>query len=537
MVVLILITALISLSLMVWSKTLTVPMIFIGIMALSVWVCAIARASVRKREIRPLTLRRLLRFSFGLLMIAAVLSLSFWVLKSILIPGILVVIIAFILLIGSIIKVFGQRESKKLIEWRPFVILFISLFFIDLIISFWLILFAGLGHSVRAGKLGPFQWLLSFVLVVMCPLAAAILYRYYRLSGPERIRKAKILIATATVSLFVVVVILLGLLGGWPPLLFAARYGYSDLGKTLIRWGADVNARDPYDGSTPLGLAICRDDLEMARLLLEKGADVNAKAKENDWTPLMDATARGHKEMVNLLLEKRAEVNAKTKDGWTALMWAFSRGDLEMVKILRDQGADFNFKFKDGHNVMMDATVRGDKQEIQRLLKLEALRNTKTPAQLGIELVSAAQNGRIEEIRNLRDIGADINFRYQISRTPLMVASSSEAAEILLNNGAEIEARDSNGWTALVLAVQAGRLDVAQLLLKRGADIQARDNHGRTVLMHAAWLGQPEMVRFLLDKGVDINAKDDSGNTALSYAARQKHPEVMDLLRAHGARE
>jgi hypothetical protein len=88
------------------------------------------------------------------------------------------------------------------------------------------------------------------------------------------------------------------------------------------------------------------------------------------------------------------------------------------------------------------------------------------------------------------------------------------AAQALLNRGADVNARDKNGMTALMWTAP----EVAPLLLQSNADVRVRDRFGRTALSFAAHLGDAASVQALLDRNLDANDRDNLGRTPLLYA-------------------
>ena len=82
-----------------------------------------------------------------------------------------------------------------------------------------------------------------------------------------------------------------------------------------------------------------------------------------------------------------------------------------------------------------------------------------------------------------------------------------------------------------------GHTDTVKALLEQGADVNAKDNDGFTALMFAARDGQTDTVPALLAKGADVNAKDNDGRTALMRAKKKGHKEIVQLLKKAGAKE
>jgi hypothetical protein len=139
---------------------------------------------------------------------------------------------------------------------------------------------------------------------------------------------------------------------------------------TLIRHGADVNARD-INGATPLMAAVdptfalatwpsgpAWSHLKVAALLLASGANPNIQRTDGG-TALMIASKGGNPNYVTLLLEKGADVNARSKDGSTALMIAASEGFLDVAKHLVDGGSDLKATNANGKTAVDLAMISG----------------------------------------------------------------------------------------------------------------------------------------------------------------------------------
>ncbi|KAI9674017.1 MAG: hypothetical protein M1829_003860 [Trizodia sp. TS-e1964] len=107
--------------------------------------------------------------------------------------------------------------------------------------------------------------------------------------------------------------------------------------------------------------------------------------------------------------------------------------------------------------------------------------------------------------------------------------------QLLLEKGANVEAKDNDGWTALIRAAWEGHEAVVQLLLEKGANAETKDNYERTALIYAAWNGHEAVVQLLLEKGANVEAKKNDRRTALICAAARGHEAVVQLLLEKGA--
>ncbi len=143
----------------------------------------------------------------------------------------------------------------------------------------------------------------------------------------------------------------------------------------------------------------------------------------------------------------------------------------------------------------------------------------------------AASNGHGHAVQSLLSAGVNVDSKDKDSKTALMLALDAEIANVLLSHGADVSARDNVGSTALMLARDA---EIANVLLSHGADVNARDNLGETVLMRAQ---DPEVVKALLSHGADVNARDAMPLqlTVLINAVIAGNPEIVGLLLDGGA--
>mgnify|MGYP002827039394 CR=1 FL=1 len=147
----------------------------------------------------------------------------------------------------------------------------------------------------------------------------------------------------------------------------------------------------------------------------------------------------------------------------------------------------------------------------------------------------AVETGNIEVVKHHLAAGADVNTKDDSGLTPLHYAGGKEIAEILIAEGADVNAGDQ--MTPLHYAASEGHKEVAELLISKGANVDAQSFVGMTPLREAANQGHDSIVELLVTKGADVNLKDSDGRTPLDNTLKAFHKtKTVELLRKHGAK-
>lgn len=324
---------------------------------------------------------------------------------------------------------------------------------------------------------------------------------------------------------------------GATPLHAAVASGHRDVALLLIKADRKLLAAREGLGLSPLNLAALQGQVEIVEMLLDQGADIETGDRENS-RPLHNAAARGHLEVIRLLIRKGADVKFQDANGATPLHFAATVGNMEVIRLLVASGAGVNQRNSTQGMAPLHWAVSRDKLDAVDLLVSKGADMEIRDDEGRTPLFLAVINEKIRAARLLLEKGANVDAAAREGDTPLLVAlhGSRRMANLLIENGADIEVENDHGWNALHNATFGGFEDVVALLIEKGLDVNAATNNGITPLFGAGMRGRPDLVKLLVQKGAEVNVANGDGVALLQRMIVDGRKEIIKILLAAGAR-
>lgn len=331
---------------------------------------------------------------------------------------------------------------------------------------------------------------------------------------------------------------------------YAMENSDENIVKYLVENGADMYSYE----ITALYQAILNLNPKLVEYFLYKGASIENAGKSDIYGNILMA-ASGSKfnnnkniSAVDLkLLESLSQNSAKimqmiidkvdkklindSLEGKTPLIIAVGNSYIDTAKILIENGANINAVDIEGWSALSYAVNNGDIEIAKLLLTNKA----KIKGELLLAIKSPIVESRINIMKLLIENGANINYTDEDGFNPLNIAIESgdmELTKFLITNGANVNSLMQDGVSLIGYAIAQNNMDLLQILIENGANVNYTngDSWANTPLQTASRLGLDNVVRILLTRNADINSVDMNGNTALHTAALNSQLSVVKLL-------
>lgn len=198
-----------------------------------------------------------------------------------------------------------------------------------------------------------------------------------------------------------------------------------------------------------------------------------------------------------------------------------------------------------GDEALFGAVRLGKVEQVKRMIaKNPKLVQVKSLGDGSTLLHLAVNKGNIVMAKLLLENSADVNAKNSLGSTPLDIAvimGYKSIARLLLENGADVNTKDLIGFTPLHTAAIVGDTDIAKFLIENGAEVDAKKSGGlslsnTTPLHWAVYNGQTDTAKLLIERGADVNAKSSEDNsTPLHWAAVSWKTDMIKALLENGA--
>ncbi|MCH9664048.1 MAG: ankyrin repeat domain-containing protein, partial [Gammaproteobacteria bacterium] len=274
-------------------------------------------------------------------------------------------------------------------------------------------------------------------------------------------------------------------------------------------------------------------DIEILKLILDAGAKIN-HTNDKVLPPLILALWEKHEHMAEFLLAAGVDVKRPSPTtGNSALSLALQDEFFDLALKIIDAGADVSHLDSNNGSALHIASEKADIEIVSRLLDAgaSATINVATKGQGWTALHSATNKNRPHTVALLVQAGADVNARGYENRTALVYAAMNgmtDTVNLLLKHGADVNAADDHGWSPLIGAVFGKNAAIASTLIEAGADMNFKSKEGLTAYLYAILEEMPELAATLIDSGMDISGLE--GTIALTAAARYKHMDLVKRL-------
>jgi len=353
---------------------------------------------------------------------------------------------------------------------------------------------------------------------------------------------------------------------GKTPLFIAVQEKRIALIPHLLSYGSEVFATD-NSGVTPFALSLSADNVDVFPLVVT-AETVNQRDTAGNTMLHTAVRLRGSPRHIGIILDQRALVDARNRVGDTALHIAVRMNQRENGEFLLSRGASIFILNSAGESPIYLALSLSGGMRLWMLnpttiIAKDGLGNNilhytaqwkldsaiPVVIQMGVPVEEANATGETplfmavkadspSTIRALINNKANLNARDKQGNSLLHTAvrwNAKESAILLISSGIDINAYSMNGSTALHDAVIFGISDIEDILLSKGANLEVRNIDGNTPFMEAVRAGMPASIEKLSRRGADTSARNNNGDTPLHIAVAASNYDTINLLLRMGA--
>ena len=321
-----------------------------------------------------------------------------------------------------------------------------------------------------------------------------------------------------------------------------------DFGMPITHSGTMTNIRDfcisdNYGIKTIKKMNELEVDLDSAYLKGKTPVNIVAGLQERD-SFYRDESEKYCEETVSYFSTESMEL--LNEEGLSALHLAAKNNHCLMLQAMAEKGADVNITAdapaEIGMTPLHSACIYGNADMVELLIKLGAddtMKNDKgeTPAHMAVQKKIFYKEIRNEVRIKMLEALSNVDIPDNDDRTPLMLAqmqdysTAYEVTSTFLDKEVDVNHTDNNGNTALLLHTDRHcNKDVVKELIRAGADINAKNKDGNTALHFALKNGNIDVSRFLVKKGADYQAVNNKGETPMEIAVEKGYETVLELM-------
>ncbi|XP_046562141.1 putative ankyrin repeat protein RF_0381 [Haliotis rubra] len=346
---------------------------------------------------------------------------------------------------------------------------------------------------------------------------------------------------------------------GETPVMVAAKNGQKQVFDILVKKRCNLSVVDDL-GDTVLHAACCSDSVDMVtNLLSKKMVDIESRG-EDGLTPVMCAAMEGQTEVFNALVSQGCDLSVVDDEGENILHAACYSNNVTIVKdILSRKLVDINSKGDDGDTPLMVAAREGNRKVFDLLLSKDC--DLLEVSDGGNILHAACLSNDAVLVKDilLRGI-ADIESKNNNGATPVILAAEAGQRKYLIylwdNNNmlhaasyggsvqivesilsrkvADMESRGENGATPVMLAAKSGQRKVFDLLVRNDCNLSEKDDSDRNILHYACVSDNVQIVEYIISQGLDdLNSKDENGQTPMMVAEKEATSQPASQPTSH----